>query len=88
MCNANSYSCWPWGDSAECKNVEEPKQGEGQEAYDARVSVLGWRIGHWDGQAYYVCPDHHCAVWDALPISMDEDVLAALKSTAAKGGEA
>lgn len=73
MCSFYSYGCWPWGDTEACKNVEEPKVGETQDEYDARVSLLGWRIGHSDGQAYYVCPEHHHAVWDPLPISMDED---------------
>lgn len=73
------YGCWPWGDSAACKCVEEPKPGETEAQYDARISRLGWRIGHWDGQAYYVCPEHRDAVWDPLPISLDPDVVEELE---------
>ena len=58
-------SCWPWGDQSACRNTIEERRLEGHESFMERAGREGWRIGHWDGQAYYVCPDHRDAVWDA-----------------------
>lgn len=61
-------SCWPWGDREACKRTIEDRPNEGRESFMARAGREGWRIGHWDGQAYYVCPEHRDGVWDAVPL--------------------
>lgn len=61
-------SCWPSGDHNACRNHIEAAEGEDVDALQGRAGREGWCLGHWDGQAYYVCPEHRDSVWDALPL--------------------
>ena len=58
-------SCWPYGDSRACDCEIEEKPNEGHETFMERAGRAGWVIGHYDGEAYYCCPSHKDAVWDA-----------------------
>lgn len=67
--------CWPTGDRKGCNksfDIEvsdaDYKSGAGYKRLDQEAGDAGWCIGHWDGNGYYVCPDHKDSVWDASPL--------------------
>ena len=63
-------SCWPTGDRRACDeqfNITVDDNCDPIAAYarlEQEAGKAGWCIGHWDGQGYYVCPDHKDSVWN------------------------
>lgn len=74
MATEIGMSCWPTGNPRGCDaqfNITL-KRGEtrshGNRRLEREAGAAGWCIGHWDGQGFFVCPDHKDSVWDAIPL--------------------
>ena len=72
MAREIGMSCWPSGDRKGCGeqfNITLRRYERSVTAYkrlEAEAGAAGWCIGHFDGQGFYVCPDHRNTVYDPI----------------------
>jgi len=75
MAREIGMSCWPGGDPRGCDaqfsiTLQRGERGAmADKRLEREAGNAGWCIGHFDGQGFFVCPEHKATVWDAIPLS-------------------
>lgn len=75
MAREIGLSCWPTGHRRGCDaqfSITQQRcetDDEAEKRMEREAGQAGWCIGHWDGQGYFVCPDHKDSVWNARPLT-------------------